>query len=258
MLELCNVCSAYGGREALSEISLRFEPGEVLVIIGPNGSGKSTLLRTALGLQPKTAGEILLDGQPLEQFSPRQTARKISYLPQFRNVPDITVQRLVMHGRFPHMGYPRRYTAQDRKIVARALDRAGIPDLAARPIKSLSGGQRQKAYLAMTLAQESETLLLDEPTTYLDVRHQLQLAALARVLASEGKAVVLVLHELPLAFRVADRIALLDGGRLIALAVPEALFSDQILAELFGVTLRRVRDEGGWQYYYSIHADLEG
>lgn len=258
MLELRHVHSVYGGITALSDVSLRFEPGEVLVLIGLNGSGKSTLLRTALGLQPKTSGEILLDGLALEKLSPRQIAQKVSYLPQVRNIPDITVRRLVMHGRFPFMSYPRRYTEQDHVIVSRAMELAGISDLEDRPLKSLSGGQRQKAYIAMTLAQECETVLLDEPTTYLDIRHQLRLAELAGNLASSGKAVVLVLHELPLAFRAADRLALLDCGKLIALETPDQLFAAPVLSETFGVALQRIKADDGWQYYYSSLQRSEG
>ena len=258
MLELRKVCCAYGSASVLTDISLCFEPGEILCLIGPNGSGKSTLLRTAMGLQPRISGEILLDDRPLDSLTPREIAQKISYLPQFRNVPDITVQRLVMHGRFPYMSFPRHYTAEDREIVAQALEQTEITDLAERPLQSLSGGQRQKVYLAMILAQETETVLLDEPTTYLDIRHQILLTDMARTLADEGKAVVLVLHELPLAFRAADRLALLDGGRITALGTPEHFLSENVTAKPFGVTLRRVLDGNGWQYYYTAVQKPEG
>ena len=257
MLELRHVSSAYGSKAALLDISLSFNPGEILAIVGPNGGGKSTLLRTALGLQPKTSGEIMLDGQALETLTPRQIAQKVSYLPQYRNVPDITAQRFVMHGRFPYMSYPRRYTSQDREIVARALKQVDASDLASRSMKTLSGGQRQKVYLAMALAQESRTVLMDEPTTYLDISHQIQLTRIAGRLAAEGKAVVLVLHDLPLAFHMADRLALLDHGRLKAVGSPETLLGSDSVQVSFHVRLQRIDSKDGWQYYYRLSGETE-
>lgn len=233
----------------MRDVSLTFRPGEVLGVIGPNGSGKSTLLKTALGLQPKTGGTIILDGVPLEDRKPKEVARKLSYLPQSRRIPDITAWRLVLHGRFPYLGYPRRYRPEDYAAAQRALETAGALPLADRFLKTLSGGQRQKVYLAMALAQESGTILMDEPTTYLDVAHQLQVTALARQLAERGKAVALVLHDLPLAFRTADRLAVLRDGGLAAAGAPEELYGSGVIQETFGVKLRRVETESGWQYF---------
>ncbi|MDD7289244.1 MAG: ABC transporter ATP-binding protein, partial [Clostridiales bacterium] len=152
MLELSHVFCQYAGREVLRDVTLSFPPGQVLGLVGPNGSGKSTLLKTALGIQPKSGGTITLDGVPLEQLRPKEIARQVSYLPQFRSVPDITAWRLVLHGRFPHLGYPRRYRQADYDAVSRALEAAGALPLADRFLGTLSGGQRQKVYLAMALA----------------------------------------------------------------------------------------------------------
>ena len=169
MIELKNLRAGYPGRPVLEGISLDFRPGEVLAVIGPNGCGKSTLLRTANGLLPRTGGDVLLDGVPLERLSARETAQKIAYLPQSRTTPNITAGRMVLHGRFPYLSYPRRYRQEDHEMVKRALAWVGASDLASRPLAELSGGQRQKVYLAMALAQDTETVLMDEPTTYLDV-----------------------------------------------------------------------------------------
>ncbi len=249
MLELSHVSAEYFGKTALREVSLTFQPGQVLAIVGPNGGGKSTLLKTAIGLLPPTTGTIILDGSPLKALNAKQIAQKVSYLPQSRSVPDITARRMVMHGRFPHMSYPRRYTDADRQIVIEALKQADALELADRSVKTLSGGQRQKIYLAMALAQQTGTILMDEPTTYLDIAHQLQVIALARKLAAQGKAVVLVLHDLPMALAGADRLAVLHKGALAALGTPEEIYASGIIPKAFGVALCRMQTENGWQYY---------
>ena len=250
MIQLRGLRAGYPGRTVLEGIDLDFRPGEVLAILGPNGCGKSTLLRTANGLLPRTGGEVLVDGVSIDRLTPRDLARKAAYLPQSRQVPAITARRMVLHGRFPYLSYPRRYSREDRAMVSRALDWAGAAELADRPLAELSGGQRQKVYLAMALAQDTAAILMDEPTTYLDVACQLEVMALARRLAEEGRAVVMVLHDLPLALRWADDIALLSVGRLAAYGTAEEVYASGRLDRVFGVALRRVETESGWQYYY--------
>ena len=249
MIELHDVTVGYGGKPMLRDISLAFPPGQVTVLLGPNGCGKSTLMKTALGLLPRQSGEILYDGVNLEQMTTRQVARKAAYLPQSREVPSITARRMVLHGRFPYLGYPRRYRAEDYEAAAKALEWAGAGDLADRPVRELSGGQRQKVYLAMALAQDTETVFMDEPTTYLDVRHQLEVMSVSRRLADMGRAVVLVLHDLSLALRAADRLAVLADGALCQVGTPEEIFTGGELDRAFGVTVQRVRTENGWLYY---------
>lgn len=250
MIELTNLRAGYPGRVVLEDVTLSFPPGQVLALVGPNGSGKSTLLRTALGLIPRLGGDIWVDGDRLEDLTPRQLARRAAYLAQSRPMPNITAGRMVLHGRFPYLSYPRRYRPEDHAMAQRALERTDALDLAQRPMPQLSGGQRQKVYLAMALAQDTGTVLLDEPTTYLDVSHQQEVMATARLLASEGKAVVAVLHDLCLAMRFAHRLAVLDGGRLQAAGTPEELCQSGILDRVFSVALRRVETEEGWRYYY--------
>ncbi|MBP3485639.1 MAG: ABC transporter ATP-binding protein, partial [Oscillospiraceae bacterium] len=229
MVELKHVCAAFEEGEVLHDISLSFPNGKVTVLLGPNGSGKSTLLRTILGFVDRTQGEILVDGVPLEGLSPREKAQRIAYLPQSRPVPNITARRMVLHGRFPYLGYPRRYRAEDNAAVDDAMKKADAADLAGRTLPQLSGGERQRVYLAMALAQSTEVILMDEPTTYLDVHHQLEVMALARRLAGEGKAVVLVLHDLCLALRCADLAAVLSAGRVKAFGTPEELYDSNVL-----------------------------
>ena len=249
MIELRELDCGYQGKTVLRNVTLSFPAGKVLVLLGPNGCGKSTLLRTALGLLPKQGGEVRFDGVEIGTLSPKQIAQKAAYLSQSRNVPSISARRMVLHGRFPHLSYPRRYRQEDHAAVKRALEQADAAELADRPMEQLSGGQRPKVYLAMALAQETETVLMDEPTTYLDVRHQLETMDMARNLARQGRAVVLVLHDLSLALQTADVLAVLDQGTLQMVGTAEEVFSSGVLDDAFGVTVKRVDSEDGWQYY---------
>lgn len=250
MIQLKNLRAGYPGRPVLEDVSLDFRPGEVLAILGPNGCGKSTLLRTSNGLLAKSGGEVLLDGVPLERLSAKEVAQKVAYLPQSRSTPNITAGRMVLHGRFPYLSYPRRYGQKDHEMVQKALAWVGASDLASRPLPELSGGQRQKVYLALALAQDTETILMDEPTTYLDVSCQLEVMALARRMAEEGRAVVMVLHDLSLALRFAHRAALLWEGSVRQIGTPEELYAGEALERIMGVALGRVETEEGWRYFY--------
>lgn len=250
MMELRQLRAGYGEHMVLDGIDLALRPGEVLALLGPNGSGKSTLIRAALGLLPLAGGQVLIDGADAAALTPRQRAQKAAYLPQTRPVPNITALRMVLHGRFPHLTYPRRFRQEDYAAAMAALEQADAACLARRPMPELSGGQRQRVYLAMALAQDAPTLFLDEPTAFLDVSHQLEVGRLAGQLARQGKAVVLVLHDLPLALSTADRLAVLKGGRLLAMDGPEALCADGILNSVFGIELGRVMTDRGWRYYY--------
>lgn len=250
MLEAKNLSAGYPGRAVLAGVSLAARPGRVLALLGPNGCGKSTLLRTMAGLLPPLGGEVLLDGR--RDYSPRQAAQRVAYLPQSRTAPNITVRRLVLHGRFPYLSYPRRYGREDYEAVDRALAAADALDLADRPLPELSGGQRQKAYLAMALAQETEAILMDEPTTFLDIRHQLEVLALVRRLAEEGRGVVLALHDLCLALTAADDVAVLGEGRLLALGGPEAIYQSKVLERVMGVRLDRSEGPGGRRYFCQL------
>ncbi len=249
MIELKNVCSGYGGRTILQDISVSFPQKSVTILLGSNGCGKSTLLKTALGLVPASSGSILYDGQEIRHMSLRTIAQKAAYLSQTRNIPNITAGRMVLHGRFPYLSYPRHYSRADREIVRQALERTGSLDLGERQMSELSGGQRQKIYISMALAQQAQTIFMDEPTTYLDVRHQLDTMRIAREVAQAGAAVVLVLHDLSLALRFGDQIAVLDQGRLAQLGTPEEVFASGVLDRVFDVRVCRMETEDGWHYY---------
>lgn len=250
MLELKNVCAGYGRTEVLHGVSFSFDKGKFISVIGPNGSGKSTLLKTAVGIIPALSGDITADGESISAMSRRRLAEKTAYLSQGKSVPDMTVSQLVMHGRFPHLSYPRRYTAKDREIVFSALGKLGISSLAERPLSSLSGGMRQNAYIAMALAQDTDYILLDEPTTYLDISHQLSLMKNLRELAKEGKGVAAVLHDLPLAFTFSDIIAVLSGGEITACGEPLKICESGIISEVFGTELNYSEAEKCYYYKY--------
>jgi iron complex transport system ATP-binding protein len=207
-------------------------------------------MRTVLGLQARLGGEILVDGMELESLSLKETARKMTYLAQFRAVPNITAQRMVLHGRFPRLSYPRRYRPEDYERVRQAMEQAGVMELASRQLPQLSGGQRQRVYLAMALAQDTSYVFFDEPTTYLDVERQMEVMETAHLLARQGKAVVLVIHDLCLALRTAHKAVVLDGGQVRFVGHPDELYDSGMLEAVFSVPIRRVETPNGPRYYY--------
>lgn len=250
MIQLDHVSAGYGPKLVVEDISLKLKPGQILTLLGPNGSGKSTLLRTIAGLHPLAGGQIWIDGAPAQELTRRQMAQKITYMPQSRTIPNITARKMVLHGRFPYLSYPRRYRKEDYDAARRAMERADAWELADSPVQSLSGGQRQKVYLAMAMAQETQTILMDEPTTYLDIQHQLNLMTVSQQLARQGAAVVLVLHDLCLALRFSDCCVLLQEGKLVQQGTPEEVFQSGALDEVFHARLCRVKTQSGWRYYY--------
>ena len=193
MIELKKVSAGYEGKTVVQDATATFEQGKITVLVGPNGCGKSTLLKSVVGIVRHTAGDIVIDGTSLQSMNTKQVAKKVAYLAQNKKAPDISVMKMVLHGRFAHLSYPRNYRTQDIEIARNAICWAGLESETETLVSKLSGGMQQNVYIAMALAQDTETILLDEPTTYLDVVHQLQLMELVRKLAREGKAVVMVI-----------------------------------------------------------------
>ena len=250
MIKFHHVCAGYQGIEVLHDINLTLESGKVTVIVGPNGCGKSTLLKSLIRLNPHSTGNILVNGTKIEQYSSKTLAREIAYLPQNRNVPEITVLKMVLHGRFPYLSYPRRYKKEDIEKAREALHWAGIEQLAENNMSSLSGGTRQKVYIAMAIAQDTPIILMDEPTSFLDISHQLRLMELAKELASQGKAVVLVLHDLALAMRTADVMVVMKEGRILQIGSPKEIYETDVLQKTFDVKTVQVNTECGIQYFF--------
>jgi len=249
VLEIRNLSAEYGKTRVLCGLSETFESGKLTSVIGSNGCGKSTLLKTLIGVLPIADGEIFVDGESLAPMDRKRIAKKIAYLPQGRATPDMTVEQMVLHGRFPHISYPRRYTAHDREIASLAMEKVGISDLAERSLGELSGGMRQTAYIAMALAQDTDYILLDEPTTYLDVSHQIEMLKLLQNLANEGKGIICVMHDLPMAFDFSDKIAVMRDGKIEMSAAPDEMSASSIVKEIFGVEITRI-DDGKYFYKY--------
>ena len=250
MIELRGVYAGYGKTPVLQDASLCLQPGQLTVIVGPNGSGKSTLLKTIAGVMKPSKGEILLDGASVAELSRREVAKRAAYLPQGREVPDMTVEQLVLHGRFPYLNYPSRYTPADRQKAQAAMERIEIAEFCGQPLAVLSGGMRQKAYIAMALTQDAPYILLDEPTTYLDVAHQLLMMKILRQLADEGRGIVAVMHDLPLAFTCADHVVLLQQGRIAAVDTPQTVCESGRVQQLMGVELAYCPQEKEFRYRY--------
>lgn len=249
MIQVKNLSAGYFGKTIVKDVTLDFVPGEVLVLLGPNGSGKTTLLKAALGLLPSMEGMILYDGVDMKQLKRKQIAQKAAFLSQSRNTPSIQALRMVLHGRFPYLAYPRSYSARDKEIAHEAMELTGSSQYQYMNVSELSGGQRQGVYLAMALAQDTETVFMDEPTTYLDISHQLQVMQTARNLAKEGKAVVLVLHDLALALSGADRIAVFSDGQMQSCDTPDEIYASGVLDKIFHVEVHSVETPHGRQYY---------
>lgn len=239
MITLDNLSASYGAKKVLHGVSAAFEGRALTALIGPNGSGKSTLLRAVSGLLPHE-GCVSIDGTPRPAHP--EAAHHIALLPQSRPVPDMTVEQLVLHGRFAHLSWPRIYRAEDRRIARAAMQQTGVEALSHEPLAQLSGGQRQRAYIAMALAQSAPHLLLDEPAASLDAAHALALMQTLRDLASDGYTVIAAMHDLPLAFAFADRVAVLENGRLLAHDTPAAITASGIVPRVFGVQLARTAD----------------
>jgi len=235
---------AYDRRQVVTDLDLTVPPGAVTAVVGANGCGKSTLLRGLARLLRPVGGTVLLDGASIHELPSRDVARLIGILPQGPTAPEgITVADLVARGRHPHQGWFRQWDAADDVVVAGALEATGTLDLAERRVDELSGGQRQRVWIAMALAQDPDILLLDEPTTFLDVTHQLEVLDLLLTLNRDrGRTIVMVLHDLNLAARYADHLVVMRDGAVRALGHPNEVLTEDLVAEAFGLRARIVPD----------------
>ena len=234
----------YGERKVVDDLNLTIPPGKLTVIVGANACGKSTVLRGLARLLAPTRGAVYLDGKPIHQMSTREVATILGVLPQSPIAPDaIVVADLVGRGRYPHQGWFRRWTPEDDAAVAEALRATDTLDIADRPVDELSGGQRQRVWIAMALAQETGLLLLDEPTTFLDIAHQVEvLDLLTDLTRHQGRTIVAVLHDLNLACRYADNLVAMKDGRIVAEGAPRDVVTSELVDDVFGLTARIVTD----------------
>ncbi|WP_328659582.1 ABC transporter ATP-binding protein [Nocardia salmonicida] len=226
------------------QLSVDIPDGKFTVIIGPNACGKSTLLRALARLLTPESGTVLLDDKPISSYPAKQVARQIGLLPQTSTAPDgIRVADLVARGRYPHQTLLRQWSKADEEAVASAMAATGVTELSARMVDELSGGQRQRVWIAMVLAQDTPLILLDEPTTYLDIAYQIQLLDLCRSLNREsGRTVVAVLHDLNHAFRYADHLIAMRDGRVVATGAPADIVTAELVDEVFSLRCRIVDD----------------
>ncbi|MFB6903738.1 ABC transporter ATP-binding protein [Streptomyces bacillaris] len=240
------VTVGYGGRAVIDGLDVEIPPGVVTTIIGPNGCGKSTLLRTLTRLLRPTDGTVVLDGEDIAKLRTRDVAKKLGLLPQAPVAPEgLTVGDLVARGRHPHQSWLRQWSSDDAGVVERALTMTGVADLADRPVDSLSGGQRQRVWISMTLAQGTDLLLLDEPTTYLDLAHAIDVLDLVDDLHESGCTVVMVLHDLNLAARYSDNLIVMRSGRILAQGHPRDVITAELLHEAFGLQAAVIDDPVG-------------
>lgn len=260
MLEARKLSVGYGGRKVLSDIDLRINEGEICALIGANGCGKSTLLRAMAGLQPISAGSVLLSEQNMAKIPRRAVARQIALMTQSPTGPDgLTVAQIVAHGLFARRGmFGRSDTMLDQHVVSEALDQTGLLSFADRPFDVLSGGERQRVWIALALAQQPRLLMLDEPTSYLDMGHQHEVLSLLRDLKDQrGIGIVMVLHDINHASWFADRIVALKDQRIVADGDPADVVTADLVLSLFGARVTVMQDRGGVHPYCMAQGRLD-
>lgn len=244
-IEARDLVLTYDEIPVLKKLSVTFEKGRLYAVVGPNGCGKTTMLRTLCRLLSPSSGSILLDGvTDIDKISRKELARRISFLPQQRPVPDITVEELIRLGRYPYLRVSGAVSKDDRSVIERAMKLTETLEMRYRNLKTLSGGERQRAYIAMLLAQDTDIVLLDEPTTYLDPKSKYEVMQLLRSVKDEGKTVIAVLHDLPLALSCCDEAVLIRNGRCAAVGKPDELCESGSFKEVFGIEVRHISDGG--------------
>ncbi|ANY72734.1 ABC transporter [Paenibacillus ihbetae] len=243
-LEAKGLSLSYGGDYIFENLDLTVPVGKITVFIGSNGCGKSTLLRSMARLLKPQRGAVVLDGADIAGMSTKDVARKLAILPQGPTAPEgLTVLQLVKQGRYPYQSWLRQWSPEDEKAVMAALESTGLTGLADRTVDSLSGGQRQRAWIAMTLAQETPLILLDEPTTYLDLTHQIEVLDLLYELnVQEQRTIVMVLHDINLACRYADHIVAIRDGSIKAMGRPEDIICSELMQTVFQLPCEIIPD----------------
>lgn len=233
----------YDERTISRELSVTIPDGAFTVIVGPNACGKSTLLRALSRLLAPAAGQVILDGRSLRDLPPKEVARRLGLLPQSSSAPEgITVADLVSRGRYPYQSFLRQWSRADEEAVIKAMDATRVAELSGRLVHELSGGQRQRVWIAMVLAQETPILLLDEPTTFLDIAHQIELMELLADLNAAGRTIVAVIHDLNHACRYATHLIAMKDGAVLAQGQPSSIVTEQLVEEVFGLASVIIRD----------------
>ncbi len=251
MLELTNLSVGYNEHPVVYAINLTFHPGRITTIIGRNGTGKSTVLKSITSLLKPLSGSISLEGKDQQEYSRKEWAKKMAFLSQNHTDSNCTVHSLVTHGRYPHLGFSRRMTKEDHLLVDNAMATMGVRGIKDKGLREISGGERQKAYLAMALAQDTPYIAFDEPATYLDLAVQKEILSMLVTLRNQGKCIIAVMHDLEAALQVSDYLCLLDNGQMVAHAKPECLVKSGLIEKVFGVECTKVAGKRGPQYLFS-------
>jgi len=243
MLTTEKLTVSYGDNVIIPELDLRIKRGKITALIGPNGCGKSTLLKALARINKAKNGRVLLHGKPLKEYQDKLLAQKISLLPQVLLSPEgISVRQLVEYGRSPYLSHWGKLNEVDHQAVDRAMLDTKVDALSERPLDSLSGGQRQRAWIAMVLAQDADIVMLDEPTTYLDLSHQIELMKLMQEMNKKGKTLIVVLHDLNQACRYCDELVVLKEGKLICQGSPDEVFTQTLLKQVFSLDAHIMAD----------------
>ncbi len=250
MLKIENLKCSLSNKTIIDNISLDLNSGVLYCVIGRNGSGKSTLFRTINCLVPSD-GNIIYDDIDIKQLNIKNRAKYISYLPQTRPLPNISVRLMVEHGRFPHLGFSKTLSENDYKIVEESIKKVGIENLKYKNLCNISGGELQKVYIASTLAQEAKVLLLDEPTTHLDLESQIDILNIIKEINDKDKTIIVILHDLLQAFSFFDYIFIVDDGKIIDSGKPEELYKNENIKKIFNVHLEK-EDKENALYKYKI------
>lgn len=243
-----NICGGYGKKQVLFDVNAEIGTGEILSIVGANGCGKTTLLEIAAGLKLPYSGRVLINDEDIHKMNPKKRAKTVSVLSQQKSAGVLTVRALVYHGRFPYLGYPRKYTDEDHKIVENAMKIAGVFDVADESVSELSGGQQQKAYIAMLIAQDTKTVFMDEPVTFLDINYQFELMNIIKKMQSDGKTIIMVIHDLNLAMTYSDKIMAMKKGKIFYMGTPKELYDRKIFSDLFNIETHYSEKEN--QYFF--------
>ncbi len=244
-METRNLYIKFDEKEVLKDIKFKVKDEEITTIIGPNGSGKTTLIKALSRCLPPDKGTIYLYGKDIKSIKTREVATKMAILPQIKYISsDITVETLVSHGRYPYLGLGQRLGKEDKKIVEWAMEKTGMMDLKEREVFTLSGGEKQRAWIAMTLCQKTKILILDEPTTFLDISYQLEILELIKELnKSLGLTVIMVLHDLNQAARYSDNIYVLDRGSIFEWGSPQQILRNDLIKNVFKINSHIYDDE---------------